>query len=257
MNAMALAYLDVCGDDVVNSSTYLNSAADYSDAGALASVFADPDDGRRARRPHGGEGLPRRRGDGPHVRPAPRQRPRVPLRRRRLAARRAATRVRPARMECRQHEHAGQGARPLPATDVRRERVRAATVRRDGGALMVSEITTDTYIVAAVDDHIVPWRSRIAARSSSRVPCASCSRRPGTSRASSTRRALGRVSGRTTSSPPMPMTGWVPPPRHSDTWWNDWIAWFGERAGERITPPAIGSERHPVLGDAPGSYVRS
>ena len=43
MNAMSLAYLDACGDHLVNSSTYLNSAIDYEGAGALAAVFADAD----------------------------------------------------------------------------------------------------------------------------------------------------------------------------------------------------------------------
>ena len=42
MTAMVLAYLDACGDHLVHSATYLNSAIDYDDAGALATVFADP-----------------------------------------------------------------------------------------------------------------------------------------------------------------------------------------------------------------------
>ena len=42
MTAMAVAYLDACGDRFVHSATYLNCAVDYEDAGSLATVFADP-----------------------------------------------------------------------------------------------------------------------------------------------------------------------------------------------------------------------
>jgi polyhydroxyalkanoate synthase len=40
------------------------------------------------------------------------------------------------------------------------------------------------------------------------------------------------------------------------TWWTDWGAWLGERSGgQRPAPQAPGSERHPPLGRAPGTYV--
>ena len=85
-----------------------------------------------------------------------RQRPRVPLRRRRLAARREATCVRSLGVERRQHEHARQGARALHAEDVPRERAARDEYVAMGEQLMVSEIATDSYIVAAIEDHIVP-----------------------------------------------------------------------------------------------------
>ena len=39
---MCLAYLDACGDDLVHSSTFINSGVDYEDAGVAARVFTDP-----------------------------------------------------------------------------------------------------------------------------------------------------------------------------------------------------------------------
>ena len=39
------------------------------------------------------------------------------------------------------------------------------------------------------------------------------------------------------------------------TWWEDWATWIEPRAGKKIKPPTMGSEHHPVLGDAPGTYV--
>ena len=42
MTAMALAYLDACGDRFVHSATYLNCAVDYEDAGSLATRVRRP-----------------------------------------------------------------------------------------------------------------------------------------------------------------------------------------------------------------------
>ncbi len=39
------------------------------------------------------------------------------------------------------------------------------------------------------------------------------------------------------------------------SWWVDWARWLGGHAGERGEPPRMGSNAHPVLCDAPGSYV--
>ena len=44
---------------------------------------------------------------------------------------------------------------------------------------------------------------------------------------------------------------------HDDTWWNNWVPWIAARAGDLVPAPgAHGSIAHPVLGDAPGTYVR-
>lgn len=39
------------------------------------------------------------------------------------------------------------------------------------------------------------------------------------------------------------------------TWWEDWVPWLAERCGPLVEPPAMGSERFPALGHAPGGYV--
>jgi polyhydroxyalkanoate synthase len=43
--------------------------------------------------------------------------------------------------------------------------------------------------------------------------------------------------------------------RKPGTWWEDWVRWAAETAGEMIDPPRMGSDRYPVLGEAPGRYV--
>jgi polyhydroxyalkanoate synthase len=44
--------------------------------------------------------------------------------------------------------------------------------------------------------------------------------------------------------------------RHAGSWWEDWAAWAGPRAGDLVAPPPMGSRRYPPLGPAPGDYVR-
>jgi polyhydroxyalkanoate synthase subunit PhaC len=126
-----------------------------------------------------------------------------------------------------------------------------------GQRLDLKDVDQDLYIVAAINDHIVPWTSSYA--------------------------TIGHVSGeaRFVLSSGGHIAGIVNPPgpkpwyevaesnpatpsqwragarRQGGSWWEDWARWGSERAGPLIDPPRVGSERHPVLGDGPGEYVRT
>ncbi len=39
------------------------------------------------------------------------------------------------------------------------------------------------------------------------------------------------------------------------SWWEHWSAWLDECCGEQVAPPGLGNKTHPVLCDAPGTYV--
>jgi poly(3-hydroxyalkanoate) synthetase len=43
--------------------------------------------------------------------------------------------------------------------------------------------------------------------------------------------------------------------RKQGTWWDDWATWSAETSGPMVDPPRVGSEKYPVLGDGPGTYV--
>ena len=115
----------------------------------------------------------------------------------------------------------------------------------------------ETYVLSAVDDHIVPWHS-----------------------AYRTTQLLGGRH-RFVLSGGGHIAGIVNPPRakaehwvndhlpadpdawlagathHQQTWWEDWSRWIGERAGGKVAARAeLGSAQHPPLEDAPGTYVR-
>jgi polyhydroxyalkanoate synthase len=124
-----------------------------------------------------------------------------------------------------------------------------------GQQLSLRRVTNDTYVVGAINDHIVPW--------------------PGSFKTS----ALMGGSVRYVLSSGGHIAGIVNPPgpkawyetgeaaadgpeawrshatRHSGSWWEDWTEWADSRAGEHIKPPAMGSRRYPAIADAPGEYV--
>jgi len=40
------------------------------------------------------------------------------------------------------------------------------------------------------------------------------------------------------------------------SWWPAWQAWLTEHSTEQVSPPTLGGEKYPPLGDAPGEYIR-
>jgi len=137
-----------------------------------------------------------------------------------------------------------------------RNQLARGELRLAGQLLSLADIKSDTYLVGAANDHIVPWRSSY--------------------------RATGLLGGsvRYVLSSGGHIAGIVNPPgpkawyeagedyseqadhwraaavRHAGSWWEDWASWSDSRAGNLITPPSTGNQRFPPLGDAPGDYVR-
>ncbi len=126
-----------------------------------------------------------------------------------------------------------------------------------GRVIDLSAIKSPTYVVSAINDHIVPWEASY--------------------------KTTGLVSGpvRFVLSSGGHIAGIVNPPgpkawyqvaegdktpasaaawrsqaeRRSGSWWEDWARWSDEHSGPLQDPPAMGSTAHPVLGAGPGTYV--
>ena len=125
-----------------------------------------------------------------------------------------------------------------------------------GQVLSLANVKNDTYIVGAVNDHIVPW--------------------PGSYKSTgllggTVRFALssgGHIAGIVNPpgpkawyeagehSPADPARWRKAADRHDGSWWEDWTSWADARAGRLVKPPPMGSDRYPALGAAPGEYVR-
>jgi polyhydroxyalkanoate synthase subunit PhaC len=127
-----------------------------------------------------------------------------------------------------------------------------------GRRLDLGAVTNDTYVVGAVNDHIVPWPASYAATRLLGGPV---------------RYVLsngGHIAG--IVNPPSPKawleasehrTGYPERPdqwraactRQSTSWWQDWASWSDSLAGDQIKPPTVGNSRYRRLTDAPGDYV--
>jgi polyhydroxyalkanoate synthase subunit PhaC len=124
-----------------------------------------------------------------------------------------------------------------------------------GQQLSLSSVTNDTYVVGAINDHIVPWHG---------------SYKTGGLMGGKVRYVLssgGHIAG--IVNPPGPkawyeaadFTGADPETwrqaasKHKGSWWEDWTVWADQRAGALVKPPAMGSKKYPAVSDAPGEYV--
>ena len=128
----------------------------------------------------------------------------------------------------------------------------------DGQKLEPGKVDADTYVLAAVDDHIVPW---VAAYQTTQL-------------FGGTRRFVLSTSGHIAGivNPPGPKPKhWTndelpADPKewkngaelHDGTWWEDWAEWIAGQGGPMVAPPRrLGSKGYPPLEPAPGSYVRA
>jgi len=127
----------------------------------------------------------------------------------------------------------------------------------DGQKLDPRKVDLDTYVLSAVDDHIVPWVSGYRT----------------TQLFSGCNRFVLSTSGHIAGvvNPPSPKAKhWTNDARPADpqqwkdgaqlqerTWWEDWAEWIDARGGAMVAPPpTLGSKAYPPIEAAPGSYVR-
>ncbi|MFL9937148.1 alpha/beta fold hydrolase [Paraburkholderia sp. RL18-103-BIB-C] len=126
-----------------------------------------------------------------------------------------------------------------------------------GTPIDLSGVTCDKYVVAGITDHITPWKgvyntarlfggaTRFVLSSSGHIQ--SLINPPGNPKA------------KYYLNPELPTQAdaWLASAQaEKDSWWSDWRDWLSARSGERRAAPAVlGSERHPSLAAAPGTYV--
>ena len=251
-----LAYLQTIGESsLVNSSTVLNCLVDHEDAGTLSAVYADE---------HTISGIERKMaapgyldaGDMAHTFDLLRANDLVF----RYVRANWLTGAKPPPFDMLAWN--GDSTR-MPArmhSDYLRGCWLENALARDqmvllGKRLKVSDITTDTYIVAAIDDHIVPWRSSYKTANLIK------------GKARFVLSSSGHIAG--ILNPPSPKArlwtndhvgpdpdAWLERATKSErSWWQDWAEWIGVRSGARVAPPAMGDPEHPPLCDAPGTFV--
>jgi polyhydroxyalkanoate synthase len=128
----------------------------------------------------------------------------------------------------------------------------------EGHLLQPGKVDIDTYVLSAVDDHIVPWVSgykttqllgganRFVLSTSGHI--AGIVNPPGPKAQHWTNEA----------NPPDPQAWKDGATLQQGTWWTDWATWIGGQGGAKIPAPGrLGSKDHPPIEAAPGSYVRN
>ena len=130
-------------------------------------------------------------------------------------------------------------------------------VELKGERLDLARVTLDCYAVGAEKDHIVPWDAawRLTQLAGGEVRYVLAS--------------SGHIAG-IINPPGGKGTYWTTEPgakfetaeswksatqKHDGSWWSDWTAWLATRSGEMAALPPLGSNSHPAMEDAPGTYV--
>ncbi|HYG94275.1 MAG TPA: alpha/beta fold hydrolase [Blastococcus sp.] len=136
----------------------------------------------------------------------------------------------------------------------------AGTLEIAGKVIDLSAIKAPTYVVTAINDHIVPWESSYKTTGLVSGPV------------HFVLSSGGHIAG--IVNPPSPKAWYQVAPaddalpataeawrataeRRAGSWWEDWTRWSDELSGPMQDPPGMGSRQHPVLGDGPGTYVRT
>jgi len=129
-----------------------------------------------------------------------------------------------------------------------------------GSSVDLGAVGLDTYVVAGLNDHIVPWEnayrstqllggeSRFVLSASGHIQA--LVNPPGPDSRSSYRVAAEH--------PGDPSAFLERSAKHPGSWWPDYAEWLGERSGGlHPAPKRLGGRGHRPLGKAPGTYVHA
>jgi polyhydroxyalkanoate synthase subunit PhaC len=135
--------------------------------------------------------------------------------------------------------------------------VNAGKLTLNGKTIDMSRFKADSYVVAGTTDHITPWKG---------VHKTAQIMGEGTTFVLSNSGHLQSLINPPTNPKASFMIGKVNPSgpdafvaaaeKRKGSWWLDWRDWLHARSGDEVAAPAsLGSERHPDLAAAPGTYV--
>ncbi len=137
-------------------------------------------------------------------------------------------------------------------------RLAAGTLEIAGRRIDLSLIKSPTYVVSAINDHIVPWESayktaglvsgpvRFVLGSGGHI--AGIVSPPGP-------KAWHQVSNSDETLPSTAQAWLAIAERRPGSWWEDWALWSDAHSGPLQQAPRLGSKTNPALENAPGSYV--
>jgi polyhydroxyalkanoate synthase len=153
----------------------------------------------------------------------------------------------------------------LHNTYVENNLVKPGHVHLKNTLLDLGDIRLDTYAVGAEKDHIVPWESawQVTQLTASKVRFVLASsghiagiiNPPGGKGTYWTGREDEQTTEARGANAATPAAWRENAERHDGSWWDDWGVWLAQHSGRKQKPPSLGSEAHPPLIAAPGTYV--
>jgi polyhydroxyalkanoate synthase len=126
-----------------------------------------------------------------------------------------------------------------------------------GTPIDLKKITVDSFSVAGINDHITPWdavyRSALLLGGNRRFILSNSGHIQSILNPPGNPKANYLESDKLSSDP----RAWYHDAEHvQGSWWPQWLSWAQERSGEqRDTLPVLGSQDHPAMEAAPGTYV--
>jgi poly[(R)-3-hydroxyalkanoate] polymerase subunit PhaC len=127
-----------------------------------------------------------------------------------------------------------------------------------GTPVDLGRIKVDTYVTGATTDHLTPWRG--CYRTTQLIDGDSTFILSNAGHIASLINPPGNPKAHffTGPQPDADPDAWLAAAQQQQgTWWEHWASWVLERSGEeRKAPSRLGNRRHPVIEQAPGSYVR-
>ena len=127
-----------------------------------------------------------------------------------------------------------------------------------GSPVDLSKVSTDTYVVGGITDHICPWQAtyrsaQLFGSNESRYVLSSSGHLAALVNPPGNPKASFRTGPPEDRNP----EAWAASADEStDSWWPDYVAWLAKRGGpEKAAPQILGTDELPTLSAAPGTYV--
>ncbi|MBU6483870.1 MAG: class I poly(R)-hydroxyalkanoic acid synthase [Betaproteobacteria bacterium] len=126
-----------------------------------------------------------------------------------------------------------------------------------GVPIDLSKVTTPSYFVSAIEDHIAPWKATYAGprllKGKSRFVLSGSGHIAGMINPP----AAHKYAYWTNDKLPASADRWLADAtQHDGSWWTDWRAWIASHAGREVPARVPGKGKLPIVEPAPGSYAR-
>jgi polyhydroxyalkanoate synthase len=130
-------------------------------------------------------------------------------------------------------------------------------VELSGVGIDLSKVSTPSYFVSAIEDHIAPWKATYAGWQAMKGPPRFVLSGSGHIAGMINPPAAQKYGYWTNEALPPDPDAWLAGAKqHEGSWWTDWREWLTPHLGKEVAARVPGRGKLKALDDAPGRYVR-